>query len=108
MSNSDSLYEPTGVLAADILGAAFSHALRTGRTIRKFILRKKLYGHLMEYVAIEMEKSGAQYKGEELDFNGIPVEYSILQTEALVIEYDGTELVTGYETQDLRYKMINN
>jgi hypothetical protein len=88
MATTDSLYEPTGVLAMDILGAAFSHAMRTGRTVRKFILSKKLYGHLMQYVAVKLEKSGAQYKGEELDFNGIPVEYSILQTESLVIEYD--------------------
>jgi hypothetical protein len=98
MPTSDSLYEPTGVLAADILGAAFSHATRTGRTIRKFILRKKLYGHLMEYVAMEMDKNGQQYKGEELDFNSIPVAYSIIQTEQLVIEYEEeTELVTRYD-----------
>jgi len=44
----------------------------------------------MEYVAVEMEKGGTQYKGEELDFNGIPVEYSILQTDPLVVEYDET------------------
>jgi hypothetical protein len=108
MATTDSLYEPTGVLAMDILGAAFSHAIKTGRTVSKFILRKKLYGHLMEYVAIELEKSGAQYKGEELYFNGTPVEYSILQTEPLIVEYEDTKPATEYETQDLKHKMLNN
>jgi hypothetical protein len=97
MPATDSLYEPTGVLAADILGAAFSHAVSAGRTIRKFILRKKLYGRLMEYVAMEMDKKGQQYKGEELDFNSIPVAYSILQTEPLVVEYEN-------EFEDLKMK----
>ena len=101
MPVTDSLYEPTGVLAADILGAAFSHAARTGRTIRKFILRKKLYGHLMEYVAVQLDKNGQQYKGEELDFNSIPVEYSLLQTEPLVVEY-GTDV--NYEKWTVRRK----
>ena len=94
MPATDSLYQTTGVLALDILGAAFSHAVKSGRTIRKFTLRKKLYGRLMEYIAMELDKQGTQYKGEELDFNSIPIEYSILQTDPLVVEYEeDTKLV---------------
>jgi len=91
MTTTDSFYQPTGVLAMDIIGAAYTHAHKRGRTIRKFILRKKLYGHLMEYVATQMDKNGAEYRGEELDFNGVPIAYSMLQTDPLVVEYEEEE-----------------
>ena len=83
----DLIYQYTGVLAVDIVGVAYSHARHARRTVRKIILHKKLYDHLAEYIAGELQKSGLGYKCDKLNVNGIPIEYSIHQNKPLVIEY---------------------
>lgn len=71
-----------------MIGEAFSVAMKQGRTIEKFILRPKLYFQYQAWVTLEMKKRDQDYRGEELEFNGIPVDKgSILQTESLVVEY---------------------